>query len=269
MNTRKNDKLFLIGEALHILNPNFQQALEQQDSAALIRLASQQISGGAMALDINLGPAKAMAEKLPWVVDTIQQHTSIPLFLPAVSTSIKKALQVHLSRATINAVTADPTQLKSAMELARDFDADLVVLLTRPGLRHHDTTERLQIAIEVLELADTIGLSFERLCLDPIFSTRTDPVTWQLTGGMPDLDQVLETITLIGELSNQRTQTLLALSNGTMGLSAEKRSAFQCRILPLLVDAGLDGVICNCRDQALMKVADSLYKPERLQLKAA
>lgn len=269
MNTRQDDKLFLIGEDLHILNPSFQQALEQQNSTSLIRLADQQISGGAMALDINLGPARSMAEKLPWVVNTIQQHTAIPLFLPAVSSSITKALQVHVNRATINAVTAEFAQLKGAMELARDFDADLVVLLTKPGLRHNDTSERLQTAMEVLEQADTIGLPFERLFLDPVFSTRTDPITWKLTGGMPDLDQILETIILIGELSNQQAQTLLALSNGTVGLSPEKRSAFQCQMLPLLVDAGLDGVICNCRNPALMETADSLRKPERLQRKAA
>ena len=269
MNTPQEDKLLIIGENLHILNPGFQQALEKQDITALVQLARQQISGGAMALDVNPGPAKSMADMLPWVVQAIQQHNPIPLFLPALSGGIERALQVHQGQATINAVTADPDHLGEAMAIAREFDANLVVLLTKPGLQHSHTSQRLQIALEVLEQADGIGLPFDNLFLDPVFSTRTDPVIWKLTGGMPDLDQVLETITLIGELSNQQVKTLLALSNGTLGLSAQKRSSFQCRMLPLLVDAGLDGIICNCRDQALMEVAGSVKKPERLKRKAA
>jgi cobalamin-dependent methionine synthase I len=269
MNIPHDDKLLIIGEALHILNPEFQQALEDQDVTALVRLAEQQIAAGAMALDINPGPARAMAALMPWVVETLQQHNSIPLFLPALSGDIEQTLQAHQGQATINAVTADPKHLGSTMTIARKFEANLVVLLTRPGLQHNDTAQRLQIALEVLEQADRAGLPFDQLFLDPVFSTRTDPVTWKLTGGMPELDQILETISLIGELSNHQVQTLLALSNGTLGLPARKRSSFHCRMLPLLIDAGLDGVICNCRDQALMKVAGTLSKPERLQQKAA
>jgi len=269
MNRPQKDQLLIIGEALHILNPEFQQALEDQDVAAIVRLAEQQIAAGAMALDINPGPARSMAALMPWIVRTIQQHNSIPLFLPALSGDIKQTLQAHQGQATINAVTADPEHLEKTMTIARKFEANLVVLLTRPGLQHNDTSQRLQIALEVLEQADRAELPFDQLFLDPVFSTRTDPVTWKLTGGMPELDQILETISLIGELSNHQVQTLLALSNGTLGLPARKRSSFHCRMLPLLIEAGLDGVICNCRDQALMQVAGTLCKPERLQQKAA
>lgn len=269
MNIPQEDKLLIIGEDLHFLNPGFQQALTKQDAPGLVQLARQQISGGALALDINLGPAKAMADMLPWVVQAIQKQNPIPLFLPALSGGIKQALSVHQGQATLNAVTADPDHLGEAMAMAREFDANLVVLLTKPGLQHSDISQRLQIALEVLEQADATGLSWDHLFLDPIFSTRTDPVTWKLTDGMPDLDHVIEMITLIGQLSNQQVKTLLALSNGTVGLSTPKRSSFHCRMLPLLADAGLDGVICNCRDQALMKVAGSVIKPERLQQKAA
>ncbi len=269
MDGRKKNGFLLIGESLHILNPKFQKAVEHQDAAALARLAGQQVLDGAMALDINLGPAKAMADSLPWVVEAIQQQHPVPLFLPALGNNLYQALQIHQGQATINAVTAHPSQLTEALFLARDFDANLVVLLTKPGLQAFDVQQRLHIALEVLELADSVGLPQHRLYLDPLFSVRTDPLTWSLSRGFPDLDPVLQTISLIGDLSNQQANTILALSNGSVGLPAQKRSQLHCRILPLLVEAGLDAAVLNCRDQVLMDVARKQKAPLHKTLKAA
>jgi 5-methyltetrahydrofolate--homocysteine methyltransferase len=201
-------------------------------------------------------------------METIQSQWDIPLFLPAGS-KLEKALQHHRGKATINAVTADPNHLDQIITLARDYNANLVVLLTKPGLRAGGSQQQLQLALNVLERSDAIGLPIDNLYLDPVFSVRTDPMTWSLSGGMPDLDRVLELISFIGELTDQRAKTILALSNGTLGLPAHKRSAFHCRMLPLLIEAGLRAVILNCRDNALMKVTRSLAAASRLCKKAA
>jgi len=232
-------------------------------------LTEQYLSGGARSLAINLGPARSINKKLPWVIQTIQQHSPVPLFLPAIGDGMEQALECHQGQATINAVTADPAHLDKAMTIAREFKAKLVVLLTKPGLQKNETQHRLQIALDVLEQADRIGLSREQLYLDPVLSVRTDPAAWNLTGGMPDLDPILQTISLIDELSAGQVQTIVGLSNGTLGLSAEKRSRLHCRMLPLLVQSGLDAVILNSLDQVLMDIAGSLKLRRCLQQKAA
>lgn len=265
---RKNNKLALAGEDLHILNPHFQKILDTKDEPGLIRLARKQIDGGATALDINPGPAKAMAGRLTWAMEIIQHNGSIPLFLPA-GEHLEDALQCHIGQATINAVTADPAKLETSMTLAKKYDANLVVLLTRPGLWTTGSQQQLQMALDVLEQADLVGLPFENIYLDPVFSVRTDPLTWNLSGGMPDLDRVLELISLIGELTAKKAKTILALSNGTLGLAAAKRSTTHCRMLPLLVDAGLQAVILNCRDKALMTIARTLTNGVGMHKKAA
>jgi len=266
---QQNDNLLTIGENLHIFNSTFRNALEQQDEGTLTRLAGQHLSSGAMALAVNLGPARAMHDRLLWVVETIQQHSPTPLFLPAISNGLEQALESHRGKATINAVTADPAHLDKTMKIARDYEADLVVLLTKPGLQNFAPQHRLQIALDVLEQADGIGLPREQLYLDPVLSVRTDPVAWNLTGGMPDLDPILQTISLIGELSAGQVKTIVGLSNGTLGLSPHKRSSLHCRMLPLLVQSGLDGVILNSRDQTLMNIAGSLKRSNLLRQKAA
>ncbi|HHB75980.1 MAG TPA: hypothetical protein ENK84_05490 [Desulfobulbus sp.] len=268
MDRHKNTALLFVGEDLHILNPRFQQVLDTHDEDGLIELARRQIENGATALDINPGPAKNMAGKLLWVMETIQRRWDIPLFLPA-SVPLEDGLHRHRGRATINAVTADPDRLDTFIQLAGEHDANLVVLLTKPGLGTIGVPEQLQMAIDVLERTDAGGLPLSHIFLDPVFSVRTDPVTWNLSGGMPDLDRVLELFSLIGELTDGKANTLLALSNGTLGLPAGKRSTFHCRMLPLLVEAGLRGVILNCRDRKLMQLARSLRIGNRLQKKAA
>ena len=268
MNRHENTSLILTGEDLHILNPRFQQVLDTHDEDGLIELAHTQIEGGATALDINPGPAKNMADRLLWVMETIQCKWDIPLFLPA-GTHLEDGLHHHRGRATINAATADPDKLDTFIQLAGKHNANLVVLLTKPGQRTIGSQEQLQLAIDVLERTDAGGMPLSHIFLDPVFSVRTDPMSWNLSDGMPDLDRVLELISLIGELTDGKANTLLALSNGTLGLPAAKRSSFHCRMLPLLIDAGLRGVILNCRDRKLMQLARSLNIGNQLQKKAA
>jgi cobalamin-dependent methionine synthase I len=260
--------LFLIGQNLHILNPAFARAVKNRDEQALLALARPLIDSGAAALDINLGPGRDLAAPLCWLIETIQKKWPVPLFLPA-GRHLPAALARHRGRATINAVTADPALLADTMKLARDEGADLVVLLTRPGLWRNRQQDQLQLALDVLEQSDAIGLALDNLYLDPVFSVRTDPVTWRLSGGMPDLDRVLELIALIGELTDGCGRTLLALGNGTLGLAADKRSAFHCRMLPLLAGAGLNAAILDCRDARLMEIGRSLQVAGRKRQKAA
>ncbi len=257
MNTRDNRRLLLVGEDIHILNPCFQAVLDRHDDTGLIRLAQKQINNGAMALDLNPGPARDMADLINWAVKNLQKRFSIPLFL-APGPHLEPALQQYPGKITINAATADPAHLTLLMRLAKKYHAELVILLTRPGMQTIDIQNQLQLAMDVIEQADKIGMPRKNIYLDPVFSVRTDPLAWNLSGGMPDLDRVLELISLIGELTNQKAKTILALSNGTMGIAAAKRSALHYRMLPVLASGGLSAVILNCRDHALMRIARNL-----------
>jgi cobalamin-dependent methionine synthase I len=144
------------------------------------------------------------------------------------------------------------------METAQYFKANLVVLLVSSDLTPIDENGRLQLASVVLEMAGKQGFPLEQLYLDPVISCRQDPASWALSGGLPDINLILESIRLLGELGGPGLQTIVALSNASLCLAGEKRSAFHCYILPLLADAGLSAVILNCRDQQLMTVAGEL-----------
>ncbi|MBA3006985.1 MAG: dihydropteroate synthase [Proteobacteria bacterium] len=254
----------IIGQEMHLMNQTFLQALEKKDKQAVILLARRQIEAGATALDVNLGQNRKLGCLTPWLVETIQQAVEAPLFLSNYVLSQQRALEIHKGTATINAVTANRTELVSAMKTASFFGARLVILLVSSACTPVDAEGRLNLAMDVLDVAKETGFPLEHLYLDPVMSCRPDPVSWSLSGGLPDIDLILDSIRLVGELSGHRLRTIVALNNTCQFLDGGARSASHCRLLHLLIEAGLDAVIMNCRDQNCMAVA----KKTRLSLAA-
>ncbi|WP_457574829.1 dihydropteroate synthase [Desulfolithobacter sp.] len=247
----------IIGESMHVMNPRFLKALEDLDEESLIQLARCQVEAGATALDINLGQNRKLGRRTPWLVETIQREVEVPLFLSSHVLDQQRALEIHHGRPTINAVTASREQLARAMDVTKYFQASLVVLLVSDELTPMDVDGRLILAMQVMETAEKIGLEPEQLYLDPVIGCRPDPASWNLSAGLPDIDVILETLGLIRELSTTPPKTLVAISNSSLCLARNERSAFHCRLLPLLADAGLDAVIMNCLDTRLMAVAEN------------
>ena len=251
----------IIGEDLHLMNQSFIKVMEERNQDGLLEMATRQVNNGATALDVNLGSSTKFGRLTPWLVDTIQEKLNIPLFLSSHVLRQQRGLEIHQGTATINAVTANLATLGKAMATAKYFSANLVVLLVSDTLVPVDVNGRLQLAGQVIETAQQVGFALANLYLDPVISCRPDPATWSLSGGIPDIDMLLESIRLLGELNAPRLKTMVSLSSGSVGLARGSRSAFHCRLLPLLAEAGLDAVIMNCRDKELTEVARGLNTP--------
>jgi cobalamin-dependent methionine synthase I len=240
---------------MHIMNAELVRAIEQQDGKSLAEMAEKQVAAGADRLDLNFGLSKKNSKRFHWAVDTVKDAVDVPLFISSHVLLQTKILEEYRGRVTINSVTADPTTLAIAMKKAREYGANLVVLLVRPGLTPHTVDERLQVATDVLETAARIGFPLTDLYLDPLFHLRPDPVTWQLSRGVPDVDSVLETIEMLPQLTEEKVRTLVALSSASQFLPRAERAGLHHLLLPLLVAAGLDAVILNCHDTILMEIA--------------
>ncbi len=254
----KENNMRIIGEDLHIMNRDFLQVMEEQDAEGLVRLARCQVEAGAAALDVNLGQNRKFGLRTPWLVETIQQAMDVPLLLSNHVLHEPRALEVHQGTATINAVTANPAELIRAMKTAKRFQANLVVLLVSSKLTPTDADGRLRLALMVQEIANEVGLPLEQLYLDPVISCRPDPAAWGVSAGLPNIEVLLNSIRLLGELSDHRLRTIAAISNSSVCLAAGERSALHCRLLPMLAEAGLDAVIMNCRDKKLMAAAKNI-----------
>ena len=244
----------LIGDTIHILNQQVHQALITQDGTALANLVQRQLVAGAQALAVNLGPGKEMGRLTPWVVNTIREITDTQLFFSANIIAQKQVLQAHGQYLTINAVTANHEELVNALETALEYGSSLVVLLVQSGKMTAGIDDKLQLASEVVDKALSAGLSLSRLYLDPVLSCRPDPVAWNVSRGLPDVESAVDTISLIKQLDS-RVKTIVALGNGSEGMAREEKSGFRCQIYSLLVAAGLDAVLLNCLDHKVMRIA--------------
>ena len=247
----------IIGEDLHPMNQAFIKTIEDLDETRLIKMATSQVEEGATALDINLGGSEKSGRLTPWLVETIQDEVNVPLLLSSHVLQQQRALEIHQGRATINAVTASSALLGKAMETAKYFSANLVVLLVSDQLVPTNVNDRLHLASQVIDTATRIGFPLNQLYVDPVISCRPDPASWSISAGLPDIDMLLESIHLLGELASPALKTIISLSNSSICLCKGERSAFHCRLLPLLADVGLDSVILNCHDKDLMAVANN------------
>ncbi len=242
--------LRFVGQDMQILNPLFFRAVEERDRRAVAAMAKRQAEAGADALDLNLGPAKKNSSLLAWVIETVLTAVDLPLFIASQILAIPDLLQAHQGSITINSVTADPATLADVMEKAGEYGAGLVVLLTKLGQSVFSADDRLLLAAEVLETAARTSFPLDRLHLDPLF--RPGPQ------GLPHLEPVLETLAALPLLHQEKVNTIAALSSASAFLPAAKRPALHQRLLPLLAEAGLDTVILNCNDRALMEIGRSL-----------
>ena len=242
----------LIGDSIHIFNQQVHKALITQDGTALGNLVQRQLAAGVQALAVNLGPGKAMGRLTPWVVNTIREITDTQLFFSANILAQKQILQAHGQYITINAVTANRDDLDRALDIAQEYGSSLVVLLVQAGKMTAGIEDRLQLASEVLDQAMLKNFPLSRLYLDPVLSSRPDPVAWHVSRGLPDVGSVVETIALIKQLDG-RVKTIVALANGSEGMAREKRSGFHGQILALFTEAGIDAVLLNCLDSKMMR----------------
>lgn len=248
--TDRQRGLLTVAEGLHPLNRQFCAAVSSQDGTALAALARQHL-GGAQALAVNLGPSRTLARHTPWVTETLQRELSVPLFLSAGALAFPDLLQRSGASLTINAVTADPATLPTALDLANECGAALVVLLVRPGLTPAGSADRLNLAAEVIDLAWRQSFPLPRLFLDPVLSLRPDPLAWRISRGMPDLGPVAETISQLSLLADGQ-RTIIALGNCPG--DAHTRPDLQATILTILAEAGLDAVLINGRDLGLLQL---------------
>ena len=245
----------IIGEDLHLMNPAVFTAITERDEKTILSMAQAQVDGGADCLDLNLGQNRKLGKLTPWVIETIQAHFDIPFLLSSHVLKQQRALEIHQGKATINAVTANPTELPKAMATAAMFNANLVVILVSPTLTPMHVDGRLELAMQVMDIAIREKFPLEQLHLDPLISCRPDPRSVMLSAGLPDISTAVDSIYFLGELSDHTMQTIVPLSQSSMSMLPGTRSRFHCQLLPMLADAGLDNVILNCRDKKLMTVS--------------
>jgi 5-methyltetrahydrofolate--homocysteine methyltransferase len=243
----------VIGERI---NPTGRRILQDQLRAGdLSRIeldVSEQVAGGAMVLDVNMGlPLVDEAELLAKVVRLVQSMTDLPL---CIDSSVVEALDAGLAayegKALVNSVTAEDDRLAAILPLVKRYGAAVIALPNDEEEIPEDPARRLELARKVVDVATgRYGIPIEDIVIDPLAM----PV-----GADTSLVQkTLDTIAMIkGELGVNMT---LGASNVSFGMP--QRHALGAAFLPMAMAAGLTSAIMDARTPQIVdavKAADLL-----------
>ena len=243
----------VIGERI---NPTgrkiFQEQLRAGDLSRIEIDVAQQVAGGAMMLDVNMGaPLADEAELMTKAVKLIQSLTDLPLCLDSSIIEVLEAgLATYEGKALVNSVTAEDERLDAILPLVQRHGAAVICLPNDEEEIPEQPARRLELVAKIVDVAHgRYGIPLEDLMIDPLaMPIGADTVLVQRT---------LETIRLIREEFG--LNMTLGASNVSFGMP--NRAAIGSAFLPMAMKVGLASAIMDARSPEMVravKAADLL-----------
>jgi 5-methyltetrahydrofolate--homocysteine methyltransferase len=243
----------VIGERI---NPTgrkvFQEQLRRSDLARVEIDVAEQVAGGAMVLDVNMGaPLCDEAELMTRAIALIQSRCDLPLCLDSSIVEVLEAgLAVYQGKALVNSVTAEDDRLDAILPLVKRYGAAVIALPNDEQEIPEQPARRLELARKIVDVATgKHGIPIEDIVIDPL--------------AMPvgaDTSLVLRTLETIQLLADELGVNMtLGASNVSFGMP--DRGAIGAAFLPMAIASGLTSAIMDARSQQLVqavKAADLL-----------
>jgi 5-methyltetrahydrofolate--homocysteine methyltransferase len=243
----------IIGERI---NPTgrkmFQQQLRDGDLSRIETDVADQLAGGAMVLDVNMGaPLADEAELMVRAVKLIQGLTDLPLCLDSSIVEVLDAgLAAYQGKALVNSVTAEDERLAAILPLVARHGAAVIGLPNDEEEIPADPRRRVDLARKIIDVATgRYGLDIEDIVIDPL--------AMPVGADTSLVGTTLETIALLREEFG--VNMTLGASNVSFGMP--DRHAIGAAFLPMAISAGLTSAIMDARAPQIVravKAADLL-----------
>jgi 5-methyltetrahydrofolate--homocysteine methyltransferase len=237
----------IIGERI---NPTgrkvFQQQLRAGDLSRVEIDVAQQVAGGAMMLDVNMGaPLADEAELMTRAVRLIQGLTDLPLCLDSSIIEVLEAgLAAYQGKALVNSVTAEDERLEAILPLVKRHGAAVIALPNDEEEIPDQPQRRLELARKIVDVATgQYGIPLEDIVFDPLAMPVGADTSLVLT--------TLETISLLRD--ELGVNTTLGASNVSFGMP--DRHSIGAAFLPMAVAHGLTSAIMDARSPQLVAAA--------------
>ena len=243
----------IVGERI---NPTgrkiFQEQLRRGDLSRIEVDVADQMAGGAMMLDVNMGaPLADEAELMVAAVKLIQGLCDLPLCLDSSIVEVLEAgLATYQGKALVNSVTAEDERLDAILPLVRRHGAAVIALPNDEEEIPEDPRRRLELVRKIVDVATgKHGLAIEDIVIDPLAMPVGADTTLVL--------RTLETIALVREEFG--LNMTLGASNVSFGMP--DRASIGSAFLPMAIANGLTSAIMDARSPQLVravKAADLL-----------
>ncbi len=243
----------IIGERI---NPTgrkvFQEELRRGDLSRVETDVAEQVAGGAMVLDVNMGtPLADEADLMARAVRLIQGLTDLPLVIDSSIIEVLDAgLAAYQGKALVNSVTAEDDRLAAILPLVRNYGAAVIGLPNDEEEIPEEPRRRVDLARKIIEVATgQYGIPVEDIVIDPLAM----PVGADTAHG----NRTLETIALLREEFG--VNMTLGASNVSFGMP--DRHTIGAGFLPMAISHGLTSAIMDARSAQIVravKAADLL-----------
>lgn len=235
----------IIGERI---NPTgrklFQEQLRQGDLSRVEVDVAQQVAGGAMVLDVNMGaPLADEVELMVRAVQLVQSLTDLPLCIDSsVIEALEAGLRTYQGKALVNSVTAEDDRMEAILPLVKRYGAAVIALPNDEEEIPLEPARRLELARKVVDVATS------RYGLEPA-DVLIDPLAMPIGADTTLVNRTLETIHLVrSELGANMT---LGASNVSFGMP--EREALGAVFLSMAVQAGLTSAIADARSPEIVR----------------
>ena len=237
----------IIGERVNPTGrPVFQQQLRNGDLSRITIDVQQQIAGGAMLLDVNMGaPLADEAALMVKAITLIQQLTDLPLVIDSSIPEVLEAgLETYQGKALVNSVTAEDERLHTILPLVSRYGAAVIGLPNDEEQIPDEPERRLELARKLIAVAtDSYRIPPEDIVIDPLAMPAGADTGHPL--------RTLETIALIRDEFG--VNTTLGASNLSFGMP--NRDAITAAFLPLAAANGLTSAIMAARSPQVVRAA--------------
>ena len=253
--------MVLIGESIHIISKDVNNAVKERDPKLIQDLAKAQTEAGADYIDLNLGPAKRDPEEVTqWLVNAIQGVTDLPISVDTLNPiAMEAGLKVCKKRPLLNSASGRTDSKELMLPLAKKYNTDVVIsVLTDKGCPP-DIDSRTESIMETVALANELGIPNEDIWVDPIIL----PVS-------ADQKQVAEALEFIKILQDllPGVKSTVGLSNVSNGTPEELRGILNRTYMVMLGRCGLYSAIADVLDKELVSlnkgelsnIVDLIYK---------
>ena len=234
----------IIGERI---NPTgrkaFQEQLRAGDLSAVEKDVADQIAGGAMMLDVNMGaPLVDEAALLAESVRLIQRLTDVPL---CIDSSIVEALEAGLAayegKALVNSVTAEDERMEMILPLVKKYGAAVIALPNDDKEIPEDPQRRFELTEYIVDkAAGTYGIPIEDIVIDPL--------AMPIGADSQMVVRTLETIHLIAD----RIGVNMTLGASNVSFGMPDRHTLNSVFLPMAMGAGLTSAIMDARTPSIV-----------------
>ncbi|MCL2281179.1 MAG: dihydropteroate synthase [Dehalococcoidia bacterium] len=222
-------------------------AMKERQSQLIQKMAIAAQQGGMDYIDLNIGPAKKTgAEMMPWLVETVQQVSDLPLSLDTTNPdAIEAGLKLCKKRALVNSVSLQPERLEHILPLVTRNKAEMIGLLWSADGMPRDVNEKCMLAVDLVYKANVAGVPNEDIWIDPVAT----PVS----GDIAKIKSCLEFLQMLPEIAPGCKSTV-GLSNVSNGTPTPLRPYLNRVFMVMLERAGIYSVIADALDTELQHI---------------